>query len=416
MVGLYVDYLHCNSPAVKVQVTQTTLLTLRERRDTVDQERLGERLRKAREQARLNQSDAAQALRLTPAALNQYESGKRRVDALMLDRLSRLYGVPIRFFFGGETSRADWEEALLLRADGLSPESRAGISRLIEKVHALEELYRRTGVSFPTPAHPPFGPLAEAMFSHDEVALWADKARRHFDLGVAPLADLSRFLETQGYQVFTISFGEGEGHLSGLFFLHPDLGPIVAVNEDQAYTRRPFTLAHEFAHGLYHYDRLAILCRTRDPRPMELFADRFAAHFLVPTEALRERLRDLRLQTVRRPEDVVHLARFFGVSYQSMLQRLESERLLARPRDAFVTRPVTLAHALGYAVSPYEFGTRPLPVEERLPRVFLELAYQAVSEKKLSLRRVAEMLGVSNLELDERLNPQMVEEPVEVYA
>ncbi|MGH2459852.1 MAG: helix-turn-helix domain-containing protein [Chloroflexota bacterium] len=382
----------------------------------MDQEHLGERLRKARDQARFSQSDAAQTLGLTPAALSQYESGKRRVDALTLDRLSHLYSVPLRFFFGEDTPRADWEEALRLRAEEIPAESKMGISRLIEKVHAFEDLYRRTGVRFSTPAHPPFAPLPERPFSREDCALWADKARRHFDLGVAPLADLRAFLEAQGYKVFAIPFGQSEGCLSGLFFLHPNLGPIVAVNEDQAYTRRPFTLAHEFAHGLYHYDRSAILCRTQDKRPLEAFADRFAGHFLVPTEALRERIRDLAVQTVSCPEDVVHLARFFGVSYQAMLQHLDGERLLARPRDAFVARPVMLAHELGYAVSPYEFGARPLPVEERLPRVFLELAYQAAREKKLSTRRVAELLGMSNLELDERLNPEIIEEPVEVYA
>lgn len=382
----------------------------------MDQERLGERLRKAREHARLSQSDAAQALGVTPAAVNQYESGKRRIDALTLDRLSHLYSVPLRFFFGDDTPRADWEEALHLRADGLPTESKVGIARLIEKVHALEELYRRTGHTLPTPAHPPFAPLPERPFSREEVALWADKARRHFDLGVAPLADLRSFLEAQGYKVFAIPFGQGDGSLSGLFFLHPTLGPIAAVNEDQAYTRRPFTLAHEFAHGLYHYDRPAVLCRTRDTRPLEVFADRFAAHFLVPSEALRERIRDLAIQTVSRPEAVVHLARFFGVSYQVMLRRLDDERLLARPRDTFAARPVMLAHALGYAVSPYEFGARPLPIEEKLPRVFLELAYQAARERKLSSRRIAELLGISNVELDERLNPEVVEEPVEIYA
>src|SRR5579884_2669475 len=165
----------------------------------MDQEHLGERLRKAREQARFSQSDAAQALGLTPAALNQYESGKRRVDALTLDRLSRLYSLPIRFFFGENKPRADWEEALRLRAEELPAESKMGIARLIEKVQALEELYRRTSVAFPAPAHPPFGPLPERPFSPEEVALWADKARRHFDLGVAPLADLRSFLEAQGY-------------------------------------------------------------------------------------------------------------------------------------------------------------------------------------------------------------------------
>ena len=67
-------------------------------------------------------------------------------------------------------------------------------------------------------------------------------------------------------------------------------------------------------------------------------------------------------------------------------------------------------------MSPYELGARPLPIEERYPRAFLELAYKAVRERALSLRRVAEILGISNLELEEILNPEVVEELVEVYG
>ena len=36
--------------------------------------------------------------------------------------------------------------------------------------------------------------------------------------------------------------------------------------------------------------------------------------------------------------------------------------------------------------------------------------------QQLSAWRVAELLGISNLELDERLNPEVVEEPFETYA
>ncbi|EDX71602.1 hypothetical protein MC7420_5227 [Coleofasciculus chthonoplastes PCC 7420] len=43
---------------------------------------LGQRLRLARERSRISQTEAAQVIDVTAAALNQYESGKRRVDAL----------------------------------------------------------------------------------------------------------------------------------------------------------------------------------------------------------------------------------------------------------------------------------------------------------------------------------------------
>lgn len=45
----------------------------------------------------------------------------------------------------------------------------------------------------------------------------------------------------------------------------------------------------------------------------------------------------------------------------------------------------------------------PLPPEKRLPRIFIELGYRAIAKNILCLRRVAEMLRISDLELEDRL-------------
>jgi Zn-dependent peptidase ImmA (M78 family)/transcriptional regulator with XRE-family HTH domain len=373
-------------------------------------------LRRARDQAGLTQTAAASALGVSPAAMNQYEAGKRGVDALSLERLGRLYGVPLRFFFGEETPRADWEEALLARTANLSLEVRAGLARLIDAVNDLALLHARTDTAPPQAPYPPFPALSEAIVVPQDVALWAEKTRRHFDLGVAPLPDLRGFLEAQGFKVFAVPLGCGEDALSGLFFRHPDLGPIVALNADQAYTRRPFTMAHELAHALFHYDREVVLCRSNDPRPLEQFADCFATFFLVPPEALYELLARNRWRRVTSPEQVVHLARYFGVSYNAMRWRLRDDGRLEAGGDASDVRPVALARTLGYHPSRFEFGERPLPLEERLPRVFLELAREAIQEQRLSAQRVAEMLGISELELADRLSPNEVEPLEEACA
>lgn len=381
------------------------------------QEDLGDRLRRAREQAGLTQTRAAEELGVSQAALNHYESGKRRVDALTLEQLGRAYRVPLRYFFGEEVARPDWEDALCRQAAEVSAAGRQGIGQLIARVLHLEELYERTGTPFPRRPYPPFDWLPEAPFAADDVASWAERTRRHFDLGIAPLPDLRGFLEAQGYLVFTVPLGKEEDDLSGLYFSHPDLGPVVVLNEDQAYSRRPFTMAHELGHSLFHYDRPAVLCRSRDQRPLEQFADRFASFFLVPREALRQRLRESGRRTVRDPEQVVHLARYFGVSYQAMRRRLADERRLepTTPEGREV-KPVALARALGYRPSPFEFGERPLPLEEQLPRVFLELARRVLQQEALSRLRVAEMLGVGLQELDELVRPQQVEALEEACA
>ena len=385
----------------------------------VGTDQLGERLRRAREHARMSQTEAAQAVDLTSAALSQYEGGKRKVDALLLDVLARLYGVPVGFFFGEQHPVPDWEEALRRVAADLSPQGKHGVSLLVERVRALEELYGVTGAPLPGIPHPPFAPLPEKELANYEVEAYAEKVRAHFALGLAPVLDMRSFLEAQGYQIFTVPFGGTNKDVSGMFFRHLELGPIIVVNESKAYSRRPYTMAHELCHASYHYDRPAILCRVHDERPLEAFAERFASYFLVPRKALHERLRAFPGGKVSRVEEAVGLARYFGVSYTAMSARLLEERRLDAPLPPYwEAKPVKLAQALGYEPSRYEFGVRPLPPEQRLPRSFIQLAYRALREGTLSPRRVAEGLGISDLELEERLEALQLsqEEPEEAYA
>jgi Zn-dependent peptidase ImmA (M78 family)/DNA-binding XRE family transcriptional regulator len=388
---------------------------------------LGGRLRQARDLIGFNQTEAAQKLGITPAALSQYEGGKRRIEVFTLDRIARLYGVPVTYFFSAVDSvdacqpDADWESELRAMARNLSSEGKVGVAKLIQQIHHLENLYQLTETSFPGSPHHPFPALHKTDFSDYEIAEYAQKVRRHYNLGIAPLLNIKRFLDAQGYQVFSVPLGEDEHSLSGLFFTHPKLGATIVFNEQQAYTRFPFTMSHEVAHSLFHWDRPAILCR-KDAEPndaLEDFADRFASHFLIPQEGLQERLDAMEIKTVKHPEEVIHIARYFGVSYKATVHRLEADRKLGASKDVFRgVQPVRLAKSLGYRPLRYEFGERPLPPEERLPRIFLELSYLALEENTLSLRRVAEMLGISDLELEDRLYGDIAEEEAveEVYV
>jgi len=366
---------------------------------------LGQRLRVARERAGITQTAAAQFIDVTSAALNQYESGKRRVDALSLERLARLYGVPLRSLFGQEVIRSDWEEALRLSGQTISTSSKAGIGRLVEKIYALEELYKETEARFPEPPHPPFATLADNVLKDAQTALLAaQKARSHYNLGIAPIGDLQSFLEAQGLIVFTIPFGKEANDISGLFFPHPQLGHIIALNQDKLDNYRSFNLAQGLAYSLYQHARPVIIYRHGSHTPLQIFGDKFASYFLIPPESLQERLQSLKVKIVSRPAEVVHLSRYFGISYETMLYRLEKENLIASSQEDLRNIQIAvLARHLGYSPSPHELGKRFLSIEERLPRIFIELAYRAVEEDKLSLRRVAEMLGISDIELEERL-------------
>ncbi|MTJ10655.1 ImmA/IrrE family metallo-endopeptidase [Anabaena sp. UHCC 0204] len=387
--------------------------------------RLGERIRLAREMAGFTQSEAAQSLGITAAALSQYESGKRRIEALTVDRLARLYGVPVTYFFVEVSTsdqppmQPDWETALRTLANHLAIAGKTGIAKLIQQIHNLEELYQLTATPFPGKPHPPFAALGKENFTDYEVAEFAQKARRYYNLGIAPLLNVKGFLDAQGYQVFAIALGLEKTDISGLFFLHPQLGPVVVFNENQAYIRSQITLCHEIAHHLFHWDRPAILCRDSARADLlEDFANRFASYFLIPPEGLQERLEVMGIKTVKHPEQATHIARYFGVSYQATIYRLEADRKLGAPIETFTdnVKPMAIAKSLGYGPSPYQFGLRPLPPEERLPRIFVELSYRALTQEILSLRRVAEILGISDLELEDRLYGEEVADSAEVYV
>ena len=376
---------------------------------TVDYEALGHRLRQARTQAHMSQKEAAEHLDVSAPALSQYESGKRKIGALALERLARLYGVPLSSLFpeGEGEERPDWERALLGKTEDLSPEGRKGVAKLVRRVRQFHELHRLAGVETPKALHHPFEPLPERNYQGEEVELFAEEARDFFDLGSAPMSEVKRFLEKLGADVFGVPLGDSSEDLSGLFFGHPELGPVVAVNSDQYYGRRPFTLGHELAHVLFHHDRPAILCRSQEKPPSERFADSFSARFLVPRKALLERLRTMDIGKVRRPEQVVHLSRYFGISYLAMFYRLKAEgKIDPSAADYTNVRPLSMARRLGYAPSSCEYGNEDWPLEDQLPQRYIEFATKAWQDGKISKRRAAEVLGVSHFDLEDRMKEE----------
>lgn len=283
---------------------------------------------------------------------------------------------------------------------------------MVRLVQNFEDLYVTTGIDFPPIKQSPFRAAANTVVASDATD-FAQQAREHYKLGVAPIKNIKDLLELQGYHVFTIPLGKAGDDLSGLIFWHPKLGAVIALNENQAPVRRAFTMAHELAHGLYHHDRQAILCRHGADNPIEEFADAFASHFLIPGLELKMRLDHMGISKVSQRDELAELVRYFGVSPKAMRRRLENEgRLKGEIR---VEGILNLAQALGLPVADYELGKTHLPLSERLPSAYSELVLQAHQESKISKRRAAELLGMSEIQFGEMLEAAEKEES-ETYA
>ena len=71
-----------------------------------DRKVLGERLKQAREYVGLKQEDVAKKLGIPRSALSNIEAGTRKVDAIELAQLAKLYQRPVAWFTGEDPSIA----------------------------------------------------------------------------------------------------------------------------------------------------------------------------------------------------------------------------------------------------------------------------------------------------------------------
>jgi transcriptional regulator with XRE-family HTH domain len=102
--------------------------------DEAARKRLGEKLRDSRKYVGLNQEDVANYLKIPRTALGEIENGQRKVEAIELTRLAKLYKQPVSYFIDEEDASADLpaEAAHLARqAAELSPQDRDELNRFV---------------------------------------------------------------------------------------------------------------------------------------------------------------------------------------------------------------------------------------------------------------------------------------------
>jgi len=119
-----------------------TELAAHQEDDDVERQVLGERLREARKYLGLKQEEVAQYLKIQRTALTDIENGQRRVEAIELTRLARLYRQPVAHFTGEDDVSASLpiDVAHLARqAADLSTQDRTELTRFAEYLRSRSE-------------------------------------------------------------------------------------------------------------------------------------------------------------------------------------------------------------------------------------------------------------------------------------
>ena len=107
--------------------------------EDISREGLGERLREARRYLGLSQEEVAAFLKIQRTALVDIESGRRRVEAIELSRLAKLYRQPVSYFVDEDAAAAALPPNvahLARQAAELSDTDREELGRFVEYLRA----------------------------------------------------------------------------------------------------------------------------------------------------------------------------------------------------------------------------------------------------------------------------------------
>jgi Zn-dependent peptidase ImmA (M78 family)/transcriptional regulator with XRE-family HTH domain len=398
----------------------------------VGQKELGQRLQAIQEACRMTQEEVAYHLRVSCSTLTQMELGNRAITSLELERIAFLFGRDIREFFAEEFHVEDLLVTLFRAHPDLARQTDIidtlrrclALGREVTNLERLLGIDRDLGAiaSYPLPV-----PRSkwEAVQQGERVA---QTERHRLQLGLAPLANVTELLETQGVRTAQINLPED---ISGVTLIEPSVGLFVVANCRHHVLRRRFSYTHEYAHVLLDRERRGTISRVADRDSLsQVRANAFAANFLMPEEGVWQFITALGkgspsrrhaevfgdsvevlgnsgvVRALSRADpktqdiqlyDVVHLAHHFGVSRLAALYRLynlgfvtgaELERLKAQEE---VGRGKEMASLLGLSELDHEAA------RDEFRHRFLSLALEAVRQDAITRAKLQELAQMIDL-------------------
>jgi Zn-dependent peptidase ImmA (M78 family)/transcriptional regulator with XRE-family HTH domain len=286
---------------------------------------IGERLRLARESAKLTQADAAALVGVVRTTLVAIEQGKRRVQTDELQKLTAAYHTSANALLRREAVHLD----MVPRFRKLQASSDDAVERatrlLNDLVRAEVELEDALGVSR-TRNYPPERPILpgdiRAQAEQD-----AQELRDWLGLGPGPVTDIASILDLQlGVRVYVRPL---DGKVSGLFAYDETAGACILLNANHPPERLTQSGVHETAHFISTRRQPEVL--TEDERftsREERYANAFQRAFITPARTVRQRFAEITAgQSHLTRRHIILLAHALGVSREAMVRRLEELKL-----------------------------------------------------------------------------------------
>jgi Zn-dependent peptidase ImmA (M78 family)/transcriptional regulator with XRE-family HTH domain len=254
--------------------------------------------------------------------VNDWESGERALTYVQLETLADKYKRPIAiFFFPEPPEEPNIAENLALRSSDNTP--------LEPRVHILlRQAYARqlSLMELNLGTNPSEKKIFRDIHAHptDSAIELAQQVRTHLNISVDTQAGWNTAagavenwrdsIEATGIFVFKEAFQDDS--IDGFCLVHDEF-PVIYLNNSRPPVRQIFSLFHELGHLLLGENDVTRGI-SRGSGDIEVFCDRFAAEFLVPSDDLKTHLNF----SVYDDEAIEKLANYYKVSRPVILLKL----------------------------------------------------------------------------------------------
>lgn len=369
---------------------------------------IGERLKKAREALGYTQEEVAEKLNIGRPRYSDIENGKRDIPLKELYSFCEFFGRPLEYFLKEKLVLDSGFKVLFRKTEGDQEVAKVitEFETLCEKMYTLEEI---TDIKIK--------PAISKDYKYEKDRLWfwgkfyANQERQRLDLGQTPLKNLDQILEERcALKIFYLPIPAERG-IFGMFTYDEQMGGCILINTNANFGKQLFSLAHEYAHFIFHKERLGIISSENEKNTSdESLADHFASDFLMPEEAVNN-IFNLRIKNRKdlTAEDIVYFAEYFGVSFQSMIYRLNNLKLLSNDmRDKFIEQTWVTAVRRSMGISEPEKGIY------KFPKLYFHLCLKAYQQDKITTSKLAEFLELplyQAMELGRKIKGDSKDEP-----
>ncbi|MBP5304023.1 MAG: helix-turn-helix domain-containing protein [Clostridia bacterium] len=321
--------------------------------------------------------ELADACGVSPMSISYYESGQRKPDMDMINKIAKVLGIYVGDFLTSRNTNLNFIHCEFRKHTVLSKSQQEYAKESVEEYFSrfFDAVECLGGNPLPTP------PKCYSLKRSGDSEKDAIQLRKYLGLQQeGPIDELVGMLENKGILVFEMDIDND--HFFGMNGFVNEY-PYIVINAAMSPERKRTTILHELAHLLFVWDE-------NDEKENEKEATAIAGAFLISRKDL---VRELGVHKSALTKDMILVCQEYGISMYLLVKRASQVGIISDylAKDFYIR-----ANKANWRK---EEPTRVKSIEK--PFLFKQLVYRAVNEENVSIQRGAELLQISIPEMEE---------------